>query len=334
MNDHTSFYVARAKRAKLADISEEHIQWFVKRAQQERKYTFSGNGAIIEVLDQLALRDGQHLLNAALMLFGKKPQRFCPGATVKCSHYHGVSVTRPIPSQQTYEGTLFEQIDAAVDFVESKLKRTVGGRDNSPVAKVRMEIPSEAISEIIVNAVVHRDYNSTGSVQVTVFADRVEVINPGRLPTDITADDLTKEHLSIPVNPFLARPFYLAGYINQLGYGTLNVIRYCQKAYLPIPTFESMNNQFRVTLWRDKFSDHVLDTLGVSDRQRMGVNHVKEFGQITNAVYQEIATVARKTAARDLDDLVEKGVLQRHGEKRGTHYVLGDGLSKNHKIKK
>ena len=109
---------------------------------------------------------------------------------------------------------------------------------------------------------------------------------------------------------------------------------FVQKAYLPNPTYESKNNQFRVTLWREKFSDHVLDTLGVSDRQRMGVNHVQEVGQITNAVYQEITTVARKTAARDLDDLVEKGVLQRHGEKRGTHYALGDGLSKTHKIKK
>ncbi|RLA51722.1 MAG: hypothetical protein DRR42_09595 [Gammaproteobacteria bacterium] len=329
MNNHTPFYIARTKNAKLTDISEERVHWFVEQTQKVRGYVFSKSDSVSSVLDQLVLRDDQHLLNAALLLFGKKPQRFCPGATVKCSHYHGVSVTRPIPSQQTYEDTLFEQIDAAVDFVQSKLKRTVGGREEGPAAQVRMEIPSEAISEIIVNAVVHRDYNSTGSVQVTVFADRVEVINPGHLPAAITAADLAKEHLSIPVNPFLARPFFLAGYINMLGYGTLNVIDYCQKALLPSPTFEPMNNQFRVILWRDRFTTHVLDILGVSDRQRLAVNRVKELGKIVNAEYQQISGVTRKTASRDLDNLVSKGVLERRGEKRGSHYVLGDGLDIN-----
>lgn len=325
MDKKTSFYISRARGAKLKDVSEERIAWFLERAKRERNFVFSGGRTIDNILKQLMLKDDDQLLNAALMLFGSNPQKFCANAIIKCSHYHGIEVTRPIPSQQILEGTLFEHIDATVDFVLSKLNRSVGRREAGPVAEVRMEIPIEALSEIIINAVVHRDYDSNGSVQVTVFADRVEVLNPGKLPGKLTVKDLAKKHVSIPVNPFLARPFYLAGYINQVGYGTLNVIKYCRKAHLPEPTFEQLNQQFSVTLWRDRFTDQLLATLGVTERQRKCVNYVKEVGSISNSEYQKIADVIRKTAARDLGALVKKGVLKRIGEKRGTTYVLGEG---------
>ena len=325
MDKKTSFYISRARRAKLEDVSEERISWFLERVKRERNFIFSGGSNIDNILKQLMLKDDHQLLNAALMLFGRNPQRFCANAIIKCSHYHGIEETRPIPSQQIYEGTLFEQIDATVDFVLSKLNRKVGRREAGPTAEVRMEIPIEAISEIIINAVVHRDYDSNGSVQITVFADRVEVLNPGKLPGKLSVNDLAKKHVSIPVNPFLARPFYLAGYINQVGYGTLSVIKYCRKAHLPEPTFEQLNQQFSVTLWRDRFTNHLLETLGVTERQRKCVNRVKEVGSISNSEYQKIADVTRKTAARDLDALVKKGVFKRIGEKRGTIYVLGEG---------
>lgn len=322
MDRSTPWYLSRTRGARLSDISDRRLAWFIERARTEREFKFESGNSPEAILDQLGLRDGQHLLNAALLLFADDPQRFCPYAVVKCSHYYGLEVTRPIPSQHTYGGTLFAQIDSAVDFVLSKIVRSVGSRQAAAGAEVRLEIPSEAITEVIVNAVVHRNYDSNGSVQVSVFSDRVEVVNPGRLPDELTEDDLAKTHLSIPVNPFIARPFYLAGYINQLGYGTLNVIRYCHEAGLPPPVFKSSDNEFRVVLWRDVFSDEILNELGVSDRQRKGIAHVKRHGRIVNGEYQKIAAVQRKTAARDLDDLVAKGVLIRIGEKRGAYYVL------------
>jgi ATP-dependent DNA helicase RecG len=324
MEANTPFYLRRASGAKLKNVSQERIDWFLERAKRERDFKIRGRTSIENILEQLVLMEGNHILNAALMLFGTNPQRFCPNAVIKCSHYHGTDVIRPIPSQQIFEKTLFEQIDAAIDFVLSKLNRQIRGREKGPIAETKMEFPVEAISEIIINAVVHRDYDSNGSVQVTVFADRIEVINPGKLPEKLSVEDLTRKHASIPVNPFLARPFFLAGYINRVGYGTLNVIKYCREAHLPAPTFEQLNEQFSVTLWRDRFTDHVLAYLGVRERQRKGVKHVKEFGSISNSEYQKIAGVTRKTAARDLDALVAKGVLKRVGEKRGTAYILGE----------
>ena len=128
----------------------------------------------------------------------------------------------------------------------SKLDRSVGTRAASAAAPAKYEIPKEAIAEIIVNAVAHRDYSSTAAVQVSVFADRVEVWNPGHLPKGLTPDQLSKPHSSEPLNPFIAHPLYLAHYIESLGTGTIDVIRRCRESNLPEPDFEQRGNLFVV----------------------------------------------------------------------------------------
>ncbi|MFV1968507.1 MAG: ATP-binding protein [Pirellulaceae bacterium] len=274
------------------------------------------------MLEDLNLTVDGQLIFAAVLLFGRKPQQFAPSAIVKCSHFHGTDATHAILSHQEIGGTLFEQVDGARDFVISRINRAVGPRNSSTAVDVTFEVPPGAVLETIVNAVAHRDYDASGSVQVAMFADRIEVISPGRLPEGLTPADLERPHASLPPNPFLARPLFLAGYIERLGVGILRVIEACRSAGLPSPTFEQLTNQFQVTLWRDLFTTDALAGLGVSERQKLAIAEVKKEGRITNSTYQKLAGVSRKTAARDLDDLVQKGVFVRVGEKRGTRYIL------------
>jgi len=77
-----------------------------------------------------------------------------------------------------------------------------------------------------------------------------------------------------------------------------------------------------------------MNSIFVSSPQTAFIHERKELGKIANAEYQQISGVTRKTAARDLNDLVGKGVLERRGEKRGAHYVLGEGLGINLDMKK
>jgi ATP-dependent DNA helicase RecG len=323
------FYLTAIKGAKLSDLATDRIAWFVAEASATRKFSFSSAPTPKNVLLELGLLEKNRLLHAALMLFGREPQRTSPAAVVRCSHYHGAEVVRPIPSQHVFGATLFEQIDAATDFVLARLDRTIGDREEANIAVERLEIPKEAIREIIVNSVVHRDYDSKASVQIDVFADRVEVMNPGSLPKELSVEDLPKKHLSVPVNPFLARPFYLAGYINQLGYGTRNVVKWCREVGLPDPDFIPGNNQFRVTIWRNWLTDERLNQLDVNDRQRAGITFLKEHRKISNPVYQKVAKAIKKTATRDLKDLVEKGVLEQRGTRGpGVHYVLATNRDK------
>ena len=205
----------------------------------------------------------------------------------------------------------------------SKLVRAVGTRSQGSTAPVEYEIPPPVVAEVIVNAIAHRDYASSAATQIYLFADRFEVWNPGELPAGLTPDSLRSQHPSLPRNPLIAESMFLAHYIEKVGTGTLDVIAGCQYAELPEPEFFQDGSQFVVRVWRDWLTDSYLDSLGLSDRQRKAVMHVKQTGRIANAEFQVLAGVTRKTAARDLDALVDVGVFVRHGEKRGTYYALG-----------
>jgi hypothetical protein len=120
-----------------------------------------------------------------------------------------------------------EQRNAAVDFVLSKINLYVGDRSKNVTVDVEYEIPKQAITEAVVNAVCHRDYTSNGSVQVMLFADRVEVSNPGSLPYGLTIEQLYSIHNSIPANPLLAESMYLRGTIERMGTGTEDMTNLC-----------------------------------------------------------------------------------------------------------
>jgi len=103
--------------ASLDDIFAEKIKWFLRRARRERNISLPTSASPEETLTHLNLIGDDHVSNAAILLFGEAPQRFAATAVVKCAHFHGVEVAKPIPSHQVFEGTLYDQVDDAVDFV-------------------------------------------------------------------------------------------------------------------------------------------------------------------------------------------------------------------------
>ncbi|WP_337288082.1 DUF4062 domain-containing protein [Candidatus Methylomirabilis sp.] len=307
----------------LADLSEEKLRWFLARARRERQFALAENTPPQEALAHLNLLDGGMPTHAAVLLFGRQPQRFLLTSEVKCLHFHGTEIRKPIPSYQIYKGTVFDLVDQATDFVMSKIARTVGVRDQGPEAPVDYELPERAVAEAIVNAVAHRDYASNASVQVSLFSDRLEIWNPGELPPPLTMERLRVPHPSIPRNPLVADPLFLARYIEKAGTGTLDMIALFQEAGLPEPEFRQDGGMFVQTLWRDWLTAEVLAGLNLNERQRKGVLAVKARGRIGNTEYQKLTGAIKKTATRDLDDLVEKGVLEKSGTTgRGAHYVL------------
>jgi len=236
--------------ATVDDISNEKLAEFLDRARRGRGYILGTDTPVFKALAHLNVLDGDQPSNAAVLLFGKKPQRFLISSEVKCLHFHGAEVRKPIPSYQVYKGTVFELVDQALDFVLSKITSSVGTRADGPTAPVTYEIPQEAVSEAIVNAIAHRDYTSNASVQVMLFSDRLEVWNPGQLPPPLTPKKLRAPHASIPHNPLLAEPLFLASYIEKAGTGTLDMINLCEQAGLPSPDFRQDGRQFVQVLWK------------------------------------------------------------------------------------
>ena len=120
------FDAAPCRGADLGDIADARIKWFLPIARRERNLNLPASASKQETLTHLKMADGDGVTNAAILLFGADPQKHAPAAVTKCAHYHGTEVAKPIPSHQVFEGTLFEQVDEAVDFVMSKLARSLG----------------------------------------------------------------------------------------------------------------------------------------------------------------------------------------------------------------
>jgi len=130
-----------APGATLDDIDAGAVAAFVRRARAERQVPLPADAPLTTVLTHLNLLCDQQPTQAALLLFGRQPQRFTPAAEVRCMHFHGTEIQRPAPYYQIFQGSLFEQVDRATNFALGVLNRGVGTRALSAQAPVIFEIP-------------------------------------------------------------------------------------------------------------------------------------------------------------------------------------------------
>lgn len=239
---------------KFEDLDQDRIADFVRMVKTAGKVTFGAGISTKEILSRLGAFDAStgKIANAAALLFSKNPALFRPAWEMKCLQLWGTTFEKPFPSYHIYRGTVFEQIDQALDFVMSRVDHWVGARDavESAQAPARSEFPIEAVREAIVKAVCHRDYTDDGSVQVMLFRDRLEVLNPGTLPRGWTAANLLQTHDSKPHNGILATAMQWAGYVEKSGYGTEDIVRKCKAWGLRDPEYHPSAVDFRLVLWR------------------------------------------------------------------------------------
>jgi len=235
--------------ANLNDIDSEKLKSFIRLAQVKRGFPLAETEPTEKILTHLNLFENGRLTNAALLLFGKEPQRFFISSEIRCASFSGFIVEKPIPSYKVFKGTAFELVDQALEFVLNKLDYRVETRAERVSIPGSYEIPKEVVAEAIVNAIAHRDYTGNGSVQVMLFRDRLEIWNPGALPMGWTTDKLKQLHTSIPANPLLAEPLYLAGYIERMGTGTTDMVLKSLAAGLPEPQFVQAED-FRSIIYR------------------------------------------------------------------------------------
>lgn len=327
------FDAAACARATLDDLSPKKIADFLRLAQSRRGYALGPETPMQDALAHLNLLDQGRPSHAAVLLFANEPQRFLLTSFVKCLRFHGTEIRKPIPAYSSFNGTVFELVDQAVDFVMSRIDRSVGTRAKSNQAPETYELPPDAVAEAIVNAIAHRDYASSASVQIMLFADRLEVWNPGHLPASLTLESLRHPHASVPRNPLIAEPLFLTRYSERAGSGTLDMIALCREAGLPAPEFRQDGGQFIQTIWRDWLTASKVAELGLDDRQREVIRQLRVQGRIGNTEYQRQFSVSKPTASRELEQLRAMGILSKVGKTgKGTHYVLaGKGLVKGSK---
>ena len=273
------------------------------------------------------VKEGKHYLPtyAALLLFGKNPQRWLPNAGILAARFPGISYSDEYLKQDIV-GTLPQQIRQADAFLRDNLRavvRLVGlAHQETP------EYPYEAVRELLVNAVAHRDYNLQGdNVHLHIFSDRLEVHSPGGLPGPVTVNNLLQARFSR--NAVIVQVLSDLGYVERLGYGLNRVVTVMRQNGLRAPQFEETGGTFRVSLFGEAFHRTALpdmtsySELELNPRQQLLLGFLGSNKRITNRDYQELCPdVHPETLRRDFADLVGRNVLIKMGSKRATYYIL------------
>lgn len=128
---------------------------------------------------------------------------------------------------------------------------------------------------------------------------------------------LLREHDSIPRNRKIADAFFYTGLIERWGSGTIRIASELQAAGLPMPQFKS-DGGFQVVFSRELLAKDQFENMGLSERQIRAVEYLKEHKTISNTSYQEILDTSKRTASRELNELVQKGILISEGEEAGV----------------
>jgi len=329
----SAFDASPCDGATLEDIDSEKVAWFVERARTLRHADLVEGMSVPSVFTHLQLfAPGEQLTNAAVLLFGKNPQRFHVSSEVKCAQWYGEERHKPMLSYQIYKGTLFEMADAATAFVLSKLDLAVGTRKEGTTAPRNYEIPQSVIAEAIINAIAHRDYASTGSVQVEVFSNRIVIRNPGQINPALTKQELYAEHASYPNNPKIADQLYQTKHIEKFGTGFTDMVADCRAAGLPDPVVDDSRTEFIITIYR-RANKQAAEPLNELLNEPLRVSGATA---LTNEIYslivnnpgikqkeiQSIAGCSLATVKRQLELLTDY-VEHRGSKKTGGYYPKG-----------
>ncbi len=308
--------------ATFKDIDSESVNVFIKDAQKSGRMPDVSDLSIEELFEKLRLADNGEIKRAAIILFGKDPNRFYPNVMVKIGRFGNDDVD--LKFQETEEGNLIQLLKNVSNQLNYKFfTKPIDFEGMQRVEKG--EYPVAALREMLLNALVHRTYMGS-MIQLRVYDNKLTLWNEGNLPEGMELESLKRHHISRPRNPVIADICFKAGYIDSWGRGTLKIINSCKEAGLPEPTIAILDGGILVTLFKDKYSTEQLRSLGLSERQLVAVEFVKENGKITNNELQQLLNLSERTILRELDDLVNKNILIRKGEKKGTFYELNNSF--------
>ncbi len=313
-----------ANGATRADLDERKINHYLMAAE-----AFAETDPDDVLLQRGCLRkDGGELRPtiAGILMFGRAPAHIVRQCALLLAYYTGTQMSDDFVKEEIRD-TLPEQIRRAENFLVGHMRKRL--RLSRLERDERLEYPRAAIREVIVNAVAHRDYSIRGDdIRVAMFADRIEVYSPGRLPGHVTVKNIVDERFSR--NDVIVQLLADLGYIEKLGYGIDRLLRLMKEHSLPRPRFAETANGFKVTLYgpAETFKAESIDLarwqrLNLNERQERALRWLQQNQRITNRDYHELyPEVSEETIRRDLAELVDQNILLKIGDKKATYYIF------------
>ena len=326
------------RNATIENLNRAKLENFLTKLRSTRPQANYLSQPFEEVLKQIKIiGEVDGILRptlAGLLMFGKYPQEFEPQLVITFLQYYGTTETEKTPrgerflDNRKFEGTISEIVEGAVNHVLASIRKSslIEGLYRRDIP----EYPEEAVREAVVNAVAHRDYSDfvRGSyIQIRLFADRLEVQNPGGLYGNVSVETLEEEQSTR--NRVLMRLMEDLHLVENRGSGIRTMLSVMRNANLEPPRFQDKRSSFWVTFhshtlmnpesiaWLNQFADQPLN-----DHQRLALAYLHHHDQMTNSDYQRLSHVDSVTANRELHSLVQLKLLDQHGTRRWAYYTL------------
>lgn len=328
------------EHATVDDLDREAIDYFLRKGIQAGRIDPSeANAPSATVLQNLNLVDDEgHLKNAALLLFSKKPGHYFTGTEFKIGRFH--SNIADLISQEMIEGSIIQMADRVVRMLKDKFL-TMPIHYEGLQRIESLEVPEEALREILYNAICHKDYFGP-QIQMRVWDHHVEIWNDGELPATITPENIENVHASYPRNKNLAFVFYKAGFIESWGRGWKKICDGFVGAGLPKPTIESAQGGVLVTFQRNNVNlpkQNSTDAQNVVDSTlentlkstlkgtlkgtpKRIVELIEENPHITIDNVAEVLQMNRRGIVKHFKNLQQQGIIRRVGPDKGGHWEI------------
>ncbi len=307
----------------LKDLNRKEILRTRELAIQQSRISLETSQDLGDILDRLGVRVRGVLTQAAQVLYGKEFLSGYPQCLLKMGRFRGTEITGQIVDNRQERMNAFAMVREGMAFLERTLPLGARFPEGKIFREDRFPVPPNALREILLNAVIHRDYSYYGGhVAIAVFDDRIEIRSYGRLPSGVTLEQLSGPHASALRNPLIAEAFHRTGAVEVWGRGTNRVIAECKAHGILPPTFEERQGWMLVTFHAriaqveagggtekssEKSSEKILDLVrknpAVSAREIAGA----------------LALTSRAVEKR-LGKLKKEGRLKRIGPDKGGHW--------------
>lgn len=230
------------------DLDHEEILRTREAAIQQRRISAGTSTDVGDILDRLGLRRGGVITQAAQVLYGTRFLPDYPQGMLKMGRFRGTKITGDILDNRQEHLHAFAIVREAMAWLDRTLPLAAHFPPGQIFRQDRLPVPPDALREVLLNAVMHRDYTQPGSyVAIAVFDDRIEIRSIGGLPRGVTAESLSGSHQSVLRNPLIAEAFHRTGAVEIWGRGTNRVIEACAKYGIDAPTFEEIGGALFVT---------------------------------------------------------------------------------------
>lgn len=238
------------------------------------------------------------------------------GHIIRCAVYEGTGKSR-FKTRKEFSGSILKQIDDTFDFLtlNNNLRASFDGLRRVD----HLDYPEEALREALLNAVVHRDYDYSGSIIINIYDDRMEFISIGGLVKGLTLADI-KGGVSQPRNAVIANVFYRLDLIESYGTGIQKIIESYAGSELA-PQFKPAPSSFVVVLPNRNTAEGIESTPELSKEENV-LRLLRAKGTVSRKDVEQFLGCSSFPAVNALNTLMEQGKIIKTGAGRGTKYML------------